>query len=356
MGVTIVWISVHLVAMLRGNLSRAEAQRRVRIDYVAPHGCPDEESFAAQLRERVPHVALTRDVDALRLDVSVKVHGPRFEGRFVVHEADGSVSRRAVLGATCEEVVSAVTLIAALALEPEAPSRPTTDEAVARGVTDPATASDARGATTTVGSDGQPPAVTRSAPDASASGGPERVEGADARGGAASLSVGAHAGASSRMGGTVLASASLFVDLHGATQAVFDPALRVRFERSGSGTAMAPRGGGQFTWTLGSVELCPTAWSVWRVRVSPCARVDGGALAADGQDVQPSRSDVRVWLSAGAVGRARFHVAGPVYAELEETAFVPLVRDRFYVAPDVTVFRAAPLGWAMSGGLGVSIW
>jgi hypothetical protein len=352
-GVILAWISVQLSILVCGNMSHAETQRRVGVDYVAPRGCSDADAFAADLHERVPQVALTRDADALHLDVRLRRHGDRFEGRVTVREADGSVSQRTVTGVTCEEVVSAVTLIAALAIDPSPPPRPTPEEPAAPAATDPDGAPRALAAAPP---EGERPAGTRDVQTATASRPLDRVEAAPARGGSTSLSVGAHAGASSRINGTVLASGALFFDLQGTTRAVFDPALRVRFERTSNGTAAAPRGAGQFTWTLGSVELCPLAWSMWRVRISPCARVDGGALAAEGRDVQPSRSDVRVWLSAGAVGRARFLIAGPLYAELEEALFAPLVRDRFYVAPDVTVFRAAALGWAMSGGLGVSIW
>ena len=92
------------------------------------------------------------------------------------------------------------------------------------------------------------------------------------------------------------------------------------------------------------------------MRVSPCARIDAGAVAAEGHDVQPSRSESRLWVSAGAVARTQYHIVGALYAELEEAVFAPVFRDRFFVAPDVTVFRAAAAGWTVSGGLGVSIW
>jgi hypothetical protein len=343
--------SAHAVVFLCAMSARAEVPtHRVRVDYVAPRGCPGESELVAELQGRVPNMTLTRDDDALGLDVKVRRRAEGFEGRVIVHEPGGSPSQRVVRGETCEEVVAAVTLIAALTLDPAARVTPPTAAASheATGGAQPS----------------KPPladVVPQIHEERAASHGspPAAVDGAEAppaQDAPSSLLLGAHAGASSRLTGTVLPSAALFVELGSTRRALVAPAVRARFERSATGTVTVIRGAGQFSWTLGSLELCPLAWSAWRLRVSPCARVDAGALAAVGRDVLPSRSDARLWLGAGGVVRTRYHIAGALYGELEETLFVPLLRDRFFVAPDVTVFRAAAAGWALSGGVGVSIW
>jgi len=56
------------------------------------------------------------------------------------------------------------------------------------------------------------------------------------------------------------------------------------------------------------------------------------------------------------VGRARLTVAGPLFVEAEASAFAPLVRDRFFVQPNVTIFRAPTAGVAGALGLGLSFW
>jgi hypothetical protein len=341
--------SAHAVLFFCAAGARAETTR-VHVDYVAARGCPDESAFVADLRARVPQLVLVRDDDALGLQVKVRRRAERFEGRIVVRERGASPSQRTVEGDTCAEVVAAVTLIAALTVDPSA--------RVAPGADSSRDASAADVGTPTTPEPGPAAQVLESAaaPSSDVPGAAQPGEAQGDRAPSSSLLIGAHAAGSSRLTGTVLPSGALFVDLASTRRGLLAPSVRFRVERSARGTSTAIRGAGQFTWTLGSLELCPLAWVAWRLRVSSCARVDAGAVAAEGRDVKPAVSDSRLWLSGGAVLRTRYHIAGALYVELEETVFAPVFRDRFFVAPDVTVFRAAAAGWVVSGGLGVSIW
>ena len=342
--------SAHAIVFFCAAGGHAETMRRVHVDYVAARGCPDESAFVADLRARVPQIALARDDDALGLEVRVRRRAERFEGRIAVRERGASPSQRTVEGDSCAEVVAAVTLIAALAVDPSARA------ALGAAASGDASAANVRTQPTSEPGPAAQVISRAAAPPSDVSGAAQRGEVPRDRALTSSLLVGAHVAGSSRLTGTVLPSAALFVDLASTRRGLLAPSVRLRVERSARGTVTAIRGAGQFTWTVGSLELCPIAWIAWRLRVSMCTRVDAGAVAAEGRDVQPAVSGARPWLSGGAVLRTRYHVAGAIYAELEETVFAPVFRDRFFVAPDVTVFRAAAAGWVVSGGLGVSIW
>jgi hypothetical protein len=170
------------------------------------------------------------------------------------------------------------------------------------------------------------------------------------------FSVGAHAGLSGGVTPRVLVSAPVFVEIADGRDALFAPALRLRFEHAGSGTVHEAGGGALFTWTTASADACPLAWSPARVRLLPCARVEAGALHASGVDLKVSRSDTRLWFAVGAVARAQLRITGPLFAELEVGAFLPIVRDRFFFEPDSTLFRAPIVGWSGAAGLGVAFW
>jgi hypothetical protein len=169
------------------------------------------------------------------------------------------------------------------------------------------------------------------------------------------VAAGAHGGAIGGVAPDVLVLVPLFVEVARDTDAMVAPALRVRVERTGSGTLDVGVGGAsaQFTWTAAALDLCPILVSAGRFGARPCARVEGGTLEAAGVNVQPSRSGVRPWLGTGLVARGRVLVAGPLFLELEAATTLAIVRDRFFVEPSQTVFRAPLLGWAATAGVGV---
>jgi hypothetical protein len=141
----------------------------------------------------------------------------------------------------------------------------------------------------------------------------------------------------------LLLSVPVFVEV-----AWSSPSLRLRLERGGSST------GADFTWTAGSLDTCPVAWSPAPIRLSPCLRLRGGLLEATGEGVVPVRSDTRRWLDFGALVRARLDFPGPFFFELEGGASIPATRDRFFVEPDATIHRAPLVMGAAAAGAGVS--
>jgi hypothetical protein len=350
-------VLVALAALASGRVAGAQAPRSVRIDYEAAPGCPDQRSFEGQIRARSSKVVVTID-GATSVRVRIEARGGRFEGDVVLSEPSGREARRHVEGG-CSDVASALALITALALDPTAST-----------ASDPAAVSaGAAGSPTTPGTAAVPPppaAPARPAPPKSdpavnadperATGGPLREE--DARAHSWGWSIGAEAGVTRGVAPSALVSVPAFLDVWRRTGpgGGFSPSVRLRFERADSGNTAAGGPGADFTWTAGSLDLCPVAWSPWRFRFSPCVRVEGGVLSAAGTGVTPVRTDARPWLTVGLLVRARVTVVGSLFAEIEGGAYVPTIRDRFFTEPDSTVQHAPVVAFAGAGGLGVTFW
>lgn len=114
-------------ALVSGALLAAEAlgdPPPLRVDYQAAPGCPGEEVFLDEIRWRT---ALARAAgpgeEALLVRARIARRGEVFEGRLTLGE--GGAPRRArvdrsIRGGVCDEVVSALALVTALALDPRA--------------------------------------------------------------------------------------------------------------------------------------------------------------------------------------------------------------------------------------------
>jgi hypothetical protein len=311
--------------------ARADAPvRSARVDYEAPAACPDGRAFEGQIRARSSRIAL-------RADAATVI-------RVIVETAGGPTQQRHVDG-SCADVVAALGLIAALALDPMAststaptPTAPAADATSAKpeepkpAPTAPATPPPAKG-------------TERAAPASD-----ELPPGAELAKHDWRWSMGAGVGVTGGVATAPLVSVPLFVDVAQVSRGLVSPAFRLRFER-----ASTDQGGASFTWTAGSLEGCPFALVGGPLRVWPCARVEAGTLSATG-DAAHSKSAARPWLSVGAVARARLSVVGGLFVELEGEAFAPFVRDRFYLEPDTTVHRATPVAVAGAASLGAAFW
>jgi len=94
--------------------------RPTEVIFAAPDGCPTRERFEQELVFRTTRVRPADAAEATaHLDVSVTQQGKRFNGRVAVRTDDGKNIVRAFGGPRCESVVAALSLAAALVLDPE---------------------------------------------------------------------------------------------------------------------------------------------------------------------------------------------------------------------------------------------
>jgi len=346
----------------RGDASAA------RLEYRAAPGCPDEEAFAGQLRARSSKISLSRD-GAVFVRVRIAARGERYQGDLRIVDAAGRESQRHLEG-TCADVTAALALITAVALDPSAAAAPealasaattTTPPVATPGPASPASPASPPPPKPEPSQPAAPPEAKAPPPPAPPAATDEKgvLQGAGVKDGAShgwAWSIGAGAAVTSGIAPQLLLSIPVFVDVVRRAPGVVAPAFRLRFERAEKGPAPAGGESASFVFTTGSLEACPLTFSLSRLLFWPCARVEAGELEAAGAGVTPVRSSTRPWVTAGGVLRSRVTVYGALFAEIEGTAFAPLVRDRFFLEPDTTVHRAPAFAGGGAAGIGASFW
>ena len=275
------------------------APEPIRVSYAVPDGCPDEVRFVAGLEARA-RIVRTTSVAARLFAVAIETDADgHLRGALTVTGTDSTVTRRDVAGATCAELVDALQLVAALAIEEQA------TRALQRADDEPVAFAPPR----------------RSPWYLAVGAGVERYTG---------MTPGAVFG----------------VPVHVALGRRRGPSVRVTFARTQRDDGALAG----FRWTAGRVEGCPWALGSAALHLAPCAGLDAGVLDARGATVAMPLAETRPWLAPEAT--ARLHAqAGRFALELEATLAVPIVRDRFFIAPNTTVHRVS----ALTTGVGINL-
>jgi len=311
---------------------RSAAQTRpepIAWTYQAPPDCPPAETFGAKFRARTTRAELVAGVaDTSRAFlITVSTEPGRAVGRIKIDGPAGAASTREVAGQTCEGVVSALALIAALAVDPLAadpsqlPARP-----VDAPVPSPAPASD----------DGAHVGATSAARMVVATG----VDGG--------MVVGLFPKAAPLV--------SLFADAHLERSSPLAPSARFSLSGAVSSSVAAPPGSATFRWIAGALDACPLEIRlVSALRVTPCAFVELGVLTGSGAGVELPAVEKRRWVALGGSARLAWLLLGSLFVEARGRLEAPLSRDTFVLAaPERVVVHTVPflLGSAELG-LGV---
>ncbi|XXT20981.1 hypothetical protein WME94_05350 [Sorangium sp. So ce429] len=275
-----------------GAVARAQTTAApLRIEYRAEAGCPTEAEFRARVGARLRRQLGEADAASAYV-VTIDERDGRFTGRLGVRAADGATSDRDVAGATCDDVVAALAVVTALAIDSQA-----ADAAAAAAAPAPsaparaAAGADATGATT-VASTSTATASARAAPapPPPADSGPARPPG-PATDVATHLTLGAQL-----LGGEMLGAPSLGARLFA------EP---------------------------------------------PLAAMDSG--------VGPARDATRGWLALALPLRARLPVWGPFLLDAEAGVRMPLLRDGLLVDGAGSPVRPPPIEAVFALGLGLTI-
>lgn len=292
-----------------------------RLSYAAPDPCPTEQAFLGAVQRRVPDVPL--DVPApqtLHVEVQTSSTGT-YVGELVVREGAHAFKPRRVSGVRCEEVTSALALIASIVLRspPERPPPPP-DIAPAFGEV-------------------QPVLRSRNAD----------VTGGDPSRWAVALGVAADAGALP----AVAWSIPIEVAYGAVDRGVAGPIVRagLRWGRRTTDDELA-----RFTLVALAVDACPWTFAWSALRLEPCAHFAAGWLGASGVGLAQAAEASRGFAAAGLRGRGVWFLTPWVFVEVAAKLEVPLVRDRFAARPDQTLHRASALGAGLQSGVGVIFW
>ncbi|HEY2410404.1 MAG TPA: hypothetical protein VGI10_30570 [Polyangiaceae bacterium] len=319
--------SVPLLALSFVSRARAQDATPVLLEYRAHAGCPDEQAFVRELtaRTRLARIADAGEA-AERVRVRIDEVPGGSHGQLVVGVGAGA-STRDVSAARCEQVVAALALMTALAIDPDA--------------------------LTAVDASAPPAPVTPVTPTA-AKEEPHRQPRVEqpAR---FHVRAGIAFELDTSLSPNPQPSLRPFLGLERERErgAAFGYALRLSAARGESEIARSD-GAGEFTLWRGRLEACPLhaplSAPLW---VSACGAFEAGRLSAVGRDVSSAQSLQRPWYAGGGAARLELRPIGTFGLELAGDVLFPFVRDRFFVQSDSTVRRTSAV--VAGGALGVSV-
>jgi len=291
----------------------AEDSVPLRLRYEAPAECPNAEAFFAEVVARTALAQRARaNEPASALIVTIRSVPGGHAGRFEL-EARGAKSTREVSAAQCAQLVTALALITALAIDPNASTAPTVKTA------------------------SPTPSPPPPAPPAA------RPRLRWKAGAAVELLAG--------FGSSPSLLVRPFVELAREGRGPFSYAFRLAAERA-QNTAVKAAGDAELTLWAGRAEACPLRLAAsTRVRVVSCVTLDLGQLQANASGVSPTRKVDRPWVAPGALGRLELQLHDMLALEVAGELASPLVRDRFFVNTNATLYRAPALVGGAALGL-----
>jgi len=339
-----------------GLVSRASAQEATaepqafRVTFSSAAGCGSESAFEDEVLKRTDRLRLAGENEAaLALIVELAPSPQGIQGRLTLRETDGHVSVRDVPGGDCDEVLSAMALIAALTVDPLArPDRevPIASRRQPRAAEPPKPPQPRREPPRRV----KPPRVPPSpAPEPE----PEEPD-PDASSVERGFGVGQRVTVQTAVMPGATVGLAAHVELAFAEPALFSPRLRLTGIFSQSGSIEAAGGRAEFDWITARLQACPVRLGLgrsWNIR--PCAYFDVGRLRGQGFDIEPSREKQVLWTAAGAEISAEVRLAGPLTLGAEVGILLPFRRDRFFFEPDTDLHELPAAGFSAGLGLGL---
>lgn len=288
---------------------------RFVLDYTAPPTCPDRAAFVAAIHARTARPLLVaEDGEAVALRVSIDlIHPESASGRLELREPDGTEETRSVSSRTCAEVASALALVAAVMLDPDASTLPT--ENLPPVPPPPLPPPAPRPATPP--SSGPPPPISR---------GPRW-----------STAAGVQLGALGGIGPAIAPMVGALFDLERSGAFVSTGRISIDFARTESDVRTGTQ---TYEWLGGSFRLCPIHFALGRaVRVAPCAGMQIAGHRGTTSEVQSPTSHLGLWLAPTLGAAIRWQLTSSVSLELQGAALAPLRRNRFFLAPNSTIFE-----------------
>jgi len=326
----------------------ADDAEPIRVVFRAHAGCPDEAAFTGQIMARTQRARLAAPGEVARTFsvIITPAGGARSRGKLVIDDPKGPSASRSVSG-TCDEVVSALGLVAALAIDPHASTAPKLPPAPPSAPPpsapprprEPLPPPPRYDALPWWGPISEPlPVIPDPAP-------PPRWR----------LAWGFHAGGASAVAPGLARTLGGFVEVALDGGGVLSPAFRLGMLQADSGAVVvAPGEAARLALAAARVEGCPVRLApVSWLSFHPCIFFEGGALQASGTArVSSVPSTTRPWAEPGVSARVAGEVVGRAFLEVEGGVGFPLVRDTFYFAPATTAHAVPVAGGFFSGGIG----
>ena len=323
-----------------GRVAVAEPEG-VHIDYSAPANCPDAESFVRSLRARTTRFReAEQDERARTFLVRVGAVGASFSGRLEIRSPDGRTAVRNVDAAICDEVSSALALISALAIDPNALMGNAKGTGKRQRESSPGSAAE---------SDRQlhPPTEAEVAglPPSGALEGSQPWRWSAGLAGHTTFLASPAAG----YGGDI------FVEAEAPVSSRLGPAVRMGIFLNQADVDLPTGAAARLRWVLMEVEGCPFRLGGTRVAIHPCMSFHLGAIYGEGRRINQPKQAVSLWSDVGSVLRLRLSVTAQLLLEVQGGIMLPLHRPTFDIrdmGSSTTAYSVPRLGgW---GGIGAA--
>jgi hypothetical protein len=271
------WLGVSFGGLCLVTVGVAFSQdNRIDLQYSADDGCPSRSEFIARVRARTQLAEFVEsDGTERRFDVSARIDGHRAVGSFVSGRGNATGTARQVTSERCDDVVSALALIVALAVDPHAKldqALPSSEPDATRTAPDAVTAQ----------STSVPVAPRRNPHPTSTAAAPENRP----HTGGGSWIFGVSANGQLWAGSPAIAFGGLSatVQWQSLAEGTLAPAVSLSIEHEQSPTIHAALGGGaRFALNNAAWALCPLRVSVGSsITLRPCVGAAGGWIAATG--------------------------------------------------------------------------
>jgi hypothetical protein len=311
----------------------------VRISESLHEGCPTTPGMRERLESHLGHLRQAGPGEpAIDLAVGVERRAGVSRGTLTLSFAGVSVHRNAS-STSCEDVIGALSMMAAIAIGEEAerftsdvteqPSVEVTTELPASASTSPSSAKAA------------PPRVQGVSPRP---GVPPR----GAHGKRLAAAVGAGFEINGNRGAVLVAT--WFAQL--TLPAPFDPALRVGVARSSREAVSSPRGVVAIRWSELTLAGCADLLRERGFRVGPCLNVELGRLEASVVVPRPTLDVSYLWLSLGASAKVAWRPLPRFSVEMMVGVRSPVMRKELFFEPygDPVAYRAPAISPFMGIG------
>jgi hypothetical protein len=340
-----------LVAAAMGLVPSARAEPApIRLGYPSEPGCPTYQEFLRDVTLRVSQAALPYGLDSRLFVVSFTYEAHNVLGRLQIFDNGGSVVIREVNGDSCREVASALALITALSLDPEASKIPVVSSVAAL---EPATA---------------PPSSVARLPPSPPKPEPVPASFTDGKEGSRSFrwraSVGVSAASMFHVLPDPVFGGGLFLGLSPTGKWVLWPDFRLTAQAASTvQTNIVEQASGigvQASWLLARLEVCPLRLTTFQSQFSlrGCGSVEGGTIRASGKSLDHAAPvSTRPWSALGPSTRLTWNVNPQWFLEILGGLSFPLSRYNLTYhdntqGSDLRLFSIPIYGGMLGLGLG----
>ncbi len=285
------------------------ASEPFRLEYWAEGRCPDAIEFARQVQTRAPRLRPARaDEPALGFYAELSERSGTAIGHLTARTSDGREVTREVRGTTCDDVATALALIAALAADPNQPVDVPEAPPVAVVVPNAARRPPRRW---------QPPDV---GPIIS----PRRW----------TFGVGAGLGFDSSIAPNPGYGLGVEFSAEAKSGSVWRPLFALSAIRAAAASTETRAGNASFTWLAFRGALCPLRWpQETPLFVRPCLFADAGILEGQVSLADHTQDQSKTWFAAGGFLRVEALAGEALSFQLDGGVTAALKRDAFDSGP-----------------------